>query len=65
MFAKLIEGGFIDRSVLEKDVAALERHLSDPQTLVTSHLFFRLCGRLPRVGRLATVPPGEVEPPSV
>jgi len=47
---KMIEGGFIDRSVLEKDVADLERHLSDPATLVTSHLFFRLCGRVPQVG---------------
>ena len=44
---KLIEGGFIDRSILERDVAALERHLSDPETLVTSHLFFRLWGRTP------------------
>ena len=25
--------------------AALERQLSDPETLVTSHLFFRLWGR--------------------
>jgi len=47
---KMIEAGFIDRSVLEKDVSDLERHLSDPATLVTSHLFFRLCGRVPQVG---------------
>ena len=45
---KLIEGGFIDRRVLEKDMTALERHISDPETLVTSHLFFRLCGQIPR-----------------
>jgi hypothetical protein len=43
MFAKrLIEGGFITRSDLESDMIALERYLSDPEALVTSHLFFRL-----------------------
>lgn len=44
---KLIEGGFIERSDLERDVAVLECYLSDPEALVTSHLFYRLWGRLP------------------
>ena len=47
---KLIDGGFITRSQLERDMIALERHLSDPLTLVTSHLFFRLWGRVPQRG---------------
>jgi SAM-dependent methyltransferase len=45
---KLIDGGFIERSNLERDMAVLERYLSNPEALVTSHLFFRLRGRLPR-----------------
>jgi len=44
---RMIQGGFIGRGDLERDMAALERHLSDPEVLVTSHLFFRLSGRLP------------------
>jgi SAM-dependent methyltransferase len=44
---KLIDGGFIGRSDLERDVTALERHLSNPEALVTSHLFFLLLGRVP------------------
>ena len=47
---KLIDGGFITRSELERDMIALERHLSDPSALVTSHLFFRLWGRVPQRG---------------
>jgi SAM-dependent methyltransferase len=47
---KLIEGGFITRSDLERDMIALERYLSDPEALVTSHLFFRLWGRVPQSG---------------
>jgi SAM-dependent methyltransferase len=47
---RLIEGGFISRSDLERDMIALERYLSDPEALVTSHLFFRLWGRVPRSG---------------
>jgi len=45
---KLVDGGFIGRSDLEWDVTALERYLSDPEALVTSHLFFRLWGRVPQ-----------------
>jgi hypothetical protein len=47
---KLIEGGFITHSDLESDMIALERYLSDPEALVTSHLFFRLWGRVPQSG---------------
>jgi SAM-dependent methyltransferase len=43
---RLIDGGFIARADLERDVAALERHLSDPEALVVSHLFFRVSGRI-------------------
>jgi hypothetical protein len=43
---KLVSGGFIGREEIEKDMAALERHLSNPEVLVTSHTFFRLNGRL-------------------
>ena len=44
---KLVNGGFIGREEIEEDMAALERHLSNPEVLVTSHMFFRLNGRLP------------------
>ena len=44
---KLVEGGFIERSVLERDIADLGRHLADPNVLVTSHAFFRAIGRVP------------------
>ena len=44
---KLIEGGFIGRSDLQREMTAVEHHLSDPEVLVTSHLFFRLSGRVP------------------
>jgi len=47
---KLIDGGFIGRSDLERDVTALERYLSNPEALVTSNLFFRLLGRVPQSG---------------
>jgi hypothetical protein len=43
---KLISGGFIGRDDLEKDMAALENHLSNPEVLVTSHMFSRLSGRI-------------------
>ncbi len=46
----LIERGFIGKSELESDLADLERHLANPEVLVTSHLFFRLCGRVARLG---------------
>jgi SAM-dependent methyltransferase len=44
---KLVAGGFIARDDLERDFAALERHLARPDVQVTSNLFFRLTGRLP------------------
>jgi len=44
---KMVSGGFIGREKVEEDMAALERHLSNPEVLVTSHMFFRLNGRLP------------------
>jgi len=47
---KLIDEGFFGRGDLERDMTALDRHLSDPEVLVTSHLFFRLSGRIPRTG---------------
>jgi ubiquinone/menaquinone biosynthesis C-methylase UbiE len=47
---KLIEEGFIGRRDLERDVTVLVRHLSDPEVLVTSHMFFRLSGRVPQAG---------------
>lgn len=45
---KLVDGGFIERRDLERDLAALDRCLSNPEVLVTSHLFFRLWGRIPQ-----------------
>jgi ubiquinone/menaquinone biosynthesis C-methylase UbiE len=44
----LIEGNFVTRRDLERDMADLEGHLASPETLVTSHMFYRLCGRVPR-----------------
>ena len=44
---KLIAQGFIGRPELDSDMADLERHLADPRVLVTSHMFFRLIGRVP------------------
>jgi SAM-dependent methyltransferase len=44
---KLIDGNFIGRGDLEREVTALDRYLSNPEALVTSHLFFRLWGRVP------------------
>ncbi|TKT82893.1 methyltransferase domain-containing protein [Aquamicrobium sp. LC103] len=43
----LLEGGFIAQADLDRDIEALERHLADPEVLVTSHIFFRLVGRMP------------------
>jgi hypothetical protein len=48
---KLIDEGFIGRRDLERDATILERHLSDPEVLV-SHMFFRLSGRVPQSGKL-------------
>jgi SAM-dependent methyltransferase len=46
--ANLIDGGFIERNELEHDMRVLEDYLSDPETLVTSHVFYRLWGRVPK-----------------
>jgi SAM-dependent methyltransferase len=45
---KLVDGGFITRKNLERDIEALEEHLSRPDVQITSNLFFRLTGRLPQ-----------------
>lgn len=45
---KLVDGGFVRREDLERDIEALEEHLSRPDVQVTSNLFFRLAGRLPQ-----------------
>jgi hypothetical protein len=37
----------IKQRELESDIAALERHLADPDVMVTSNTFFRLIGRVP------------------
>jgi len=44
---QLIDGEYIERGVLENDMAALAEHLANPAVLVTSHVFFRTIGRLP------------------
>jgi len=44
---KLVAQGFITESELDRDMADLERHLADPNVLVTSHTFFRLIGNIP------------------
>ena len=43
---KLIDGGFITRTDLERDLAALESHLANSETLVTGAIFYRLIGRV-------------------
>jgi hypothetical protein len=45
----LIEGSFITRSDLESDMIALERYLSDPEALVTSHPILPAVGPRPAV----------------
>lgn len=42
---RLVEGGFISRQDLQKDMAELDAHLSRPDVLVTSHILYRLNGR--------------------
>jgi SAM-dependent methyltransferase len=44
---QMIDAGFIARAELEDAIVALERHLADPNTQVTSSIFYRLCGRVP------------------
>jgi hypothetical protein len=46
----LIGEGFIEREALERDMRALEDYLNDPEALVTSHIFYRLWGRVPALG---------------
>jgi SAM-dependent methyltransferase len=45
--SQLIDGGFISRDDLERDLEQVERRLADEEVLVTSHLFYRLWGRVP------------------
>jgi SAM-dependent methyltransferase len=45
---RLVDDGLINREDLERDIEALETHLSRPDVQVTSNLFFRLTGRLPQ-----------------
>ena len=45
---RLVDGGFITREDLQRDIEALEQHLARPDVQVTSNLFFRLTGRLPQ-----------------
>jgi SAM-dependent methyltransferase len=47
---KLIDGGFISKDDLERDLALFEERLADPEVLVTSQVFFRLRGRVPAGG---------------
>jgi SAM-dependent methyltransferase len=44
---KLIDGGFISKDELERDLALFEERLADPEVLVTSVLHFLLRGRVP------------------
>jgi SAM-dependent methyltransferase len=55
---KLIDGGFISRDDLERDLALLEEKLADDTVLMHSALYFRLWGRVPADGvdRYATLP---------
>jgi hypothetical protein len=46
---ELINEGFIGQRELEKAMIAVEHHLSNPEVLVSSHLFFRLHGRTPQL----------------
>lgn len=46
----MVDDGFISQAQLDSDMADLERHLSDQEVLVTSHMFFRLSGRVPEQG---------------
>ncbi|MDI7861969.1 methyltransferase domain-containing protein [Rhizobiaceae bacterium n13] len=42
---KLIEGGFISREQFGEDKKAVERHIANPEVMVSSETFYRLCGR--------------------
>ncbi len=43
---RLVNEEFLTRTEIEEDMAVLKRHLSNPEVLVTSHLFYRLSGRV-------------------
>lgn len=43
---RMLEGGFITRDDMARDMAALEAHLARPDVQVMSNLFFRLTGRV-------------------
>jgi SAM-dependent methyltransferase len=45
---RMLEGGFVTRDDLARDMAALEAHLARPDVQVMSNLFFRLTGRVGR-----------------
>ncbi len=44
---RLIDGGFYSAEELDRDVASLIDHLANPDVMVTSHMFYRLSGRVP------------------
>jgi hypothetical protein len=44
---RLIDGGFLSRDDLERDLGLYEARLSDPEVLATSGLYYRLSGRVP------------------
>jgi SAM-dependent methyltransferase len=43
----LIDGGFLSREDLERDLGLFEARLSDPKVLMTSSVYYRLSGRVP------------------
>ena len=43
----LIDGGFLSRDDLERDLRLFEARLSDPEVLMTSAVYYRLSGRVP------------------
>ena len=44
---KLVSKEFITAAEFDSDIGALENHLARPEVLVTSHMFYRLSGRVP------------------
>lgn len=44
---QLIDGEYIERTVLENDMSELAIHLANPGVLVTSHVYYRAIGRVP------------------
>jgi SAM-dependent methyltransferase len=49
----MVERGIYAPEDLDRDMRALKHHLSNPEVLVTSQLFYRLCARVPPDGRPA------------